>query len=161
MLVVIAICSVIMAAGAVCLHGVYRAEQEYRKATALRRAISRLSLQFRADVHAARAARAGEGDAGRSAMIVEQPDGRAIEYRWEAGRIVREVKRSERVVHQDAYLLPRETRVEWRVGEAGPSTVAAVVISRGPELGVKAESIPGDRIEAVVGLAYQEGQIPQ
>jgi hypothetical protein len=127
----------------------YRADQRVRQASLHRSAVSRLSLQFRTDGHAAEAVQLvkSQADTVEGLRFVEASK-RTIEYRGQNDEIVREMKEGEETVHRDAFRLLRGARVTWRV-EGEPATIAALEICR---LQDGAGSDLRERIEAAVGV---------
>jgi type II secretory pathway pseudopilin PulG len=156
LLVVITVCSVIMSASGVLLHGMYRADKETRLAIATDASVARFALQFRRDAHAAdETGRLETG--GKTAGILFRAAGQpSIEYRWQGTNVVRTVKESDKVVHRDSFGFGPGTSIAWQLPPAG-SPLVAVQISRVPRRGVKMDSLLQQRIEAVIGLA-QEGR---
>jgi prepilin-type N-terminal cleavage/methylation domain-containing protein len=151
MLVVTTVSGVIFSAATVCLHGMYRADQHARQATAHRSAVSRLALQFRTDAHAAATARLLDADG----IVFVEPSNQTIEYRSQPGEIVRTVRQEERVVHRDAFRLVQRSDVAWRMqGDARP--IVTIEISRPARSGEGSPDF-ADRIEAGVGVVVRGG----
>jgi hypothetical protein len=123
-MVVIAIGGIMISATGVCLHGLYRVDQQVRKTAVQRWAFQRLSLQFRTDAHAAqRASRPDDASAAVPMLRFDGPGPQRVEYRYEQGEIVRTVHEAERVVHTEAYAIGRRSVVTWRVDSSEPQTV--------------------------------------
>ncbi|HPM84738.1 MAG TPA: prepilin-type N-terminal cleavage/methylation domain-containing protein [Candidatus Anammoximicrobium sp.] len=156
MLVIISVCSVVMGASGVLLHGMYRADKENRLQIANGSAVARLSLQFRRDAHAAGEAELLKEANGKAAGLVFrgsfQP---TIEYRQQGRAIVRTAKQGDKVVHMDSFALPAGTEFNWTLEEGQPS-VAAVQIARPARRGGKLDALFPQRIEAVVGIVPKE-----
>jgi len=151
LLVVIALVSVIISAVAICLHGMYRANQRTRESMAGRTAISRLSLGFRADAHAAAAAAVDAKTSKKPASIVfSQPAGRTVGYRFERSRVLRVVRQDGEVAHRDAFRLPRRTEIQWESAGDGKPFVS-MVIDYVSESGAD-ETACQQRVEAAIGL---------
>ena len=155
LLVVISVCSVVMCASGVLLHGMYRADKEARLAIESAATVARLSLQFRRDAHAAGEARLlTEADGIKVGLAFGQPAGSSIEYRRQGLDVVRTAKETDKAVHRDSFRMLPGTNVAWQLepSESSQTPVAAIQISRVVRRGVKLDPIPGQRIEAVVGL---------
>jgi type II secretory pathway pseudopilin PulG len=154
LLVVITVCSVIMSASGVLLHGMYRADKETRQAIATDASVARFSLQFRRDAHAADEVSVVTETDGKTAGIMFRAAGQpSIEYRWQGTDVVRTVKESDKTVHRDSFGFAPGTSIAWQLPPAR-SPLVAVQISRVPRRGVKMASILQQRIEAVIGLAH-------
>jgi len=154
LLVVISVCSVIMSASGVLLHGMYRADKDTRQAIAIDASVARFSLQFRRDSHVADEVSVVNEAGGKTAGIVFRAAGQpSTEYRWQGTDVARTVKESDKIVHRDSFRFGPGTSVTWQLPPSG-SRLVAVQISRVPRRGVKMDSILQQRIEAVIGLAY-------
>jgi type II secretory pathway pseudopilin PulG len=154
LLVVISVCSVIMSASGVLLHGMYRADKETRQAIATDATVARFALQFRRDAHASDEASLVTDTGGKTAGVMFRAAGRpSTEYRWQGTEIIRTVKESDKNVHRDSFRFLLGTSVAWQLPPSG-SQVVAVQISRLPRRGVKMDSLPQRRIEAIIGLAH-------
>jgi len=155
MLVIISVCSVVMGASGVLLHGMYRADKENRLQIANGSAIARLSLQFRRDAHAA-----GESELlmeanGKAAgLVFRGPFQPTIEYRQQGRAMVRTAKQGDKVVHLDSFALPAGTEFNWTLEEGQPS-VAALRIARPALRGGKLDALFPQRIEAIVDIVRQ------
>lgn len=155
LLVVISVCSVVTSASGVLLHGMYRADKETRLAIATDASVARFSLQLRRDAHAADEASLLTETGGKTAGIMFRGAGQpSIEYRWQGTDVVRTVKESEKTAHRDSFRFAPGTSITWQLPPPG-SPLVAVQISRVPRRGVKMDSLPLQRIEAVIGLAHQ------
>jgi len=151
LLVVIALVSVIISAVAICLHGMYRANRRTRESMAGRTAISRLSLRFRADAHAAvDAAVEVEASEKPASVVFSQPAGRTVEYRFERSRVLRVVRQDDEVAHRDAFRLPRRTEIQWESADDDKPFVS-MVIDYVSESGID-ETARQQRVEAAIGL---------
>ena len=154
LLVVISVCSVIMSASGVLLHGMYRADKETRQAIAADASVARFSLQLRRDAHASDEVSLVTEASGKTGGIMFRAAGQpSTEYRWQGTEVVRTVKESDKTVHRDSFMFEPGTSVIWQLPPSG-SPLVAVQISRLPRRGVKMDSILQQRIEAVIGLAY-------
>jgi type II secretory pathway pseudopilin PulG len=154
LLVVISVCSVIMSASGVLLHGMYRADKETRQAIATDATVARFSLQFRRDAHASDEVSLVTDTGGKTAGVMFRATGQpSTEYRWQGTEIIRTVKESDKPVHRDSFRFGVGTSVTWQLPPSG-SQLVAVQISRLPRRGVKMDSLPQRRIEAVIGLAH-------
>ena len=163
LLVVISVCSVVICASGVLLHRMYRADKEARLAMENAATVARLSLQFRRDAHAAAEARLlTEADGKVAGMAFDEPAGQSIEFRWRGSDVVRVVKQADKAVHRDSYRLPPGTKIQWQLETPTPpqTPVAVVEISRAALRGVKLDPIPGQRIEAAVGLLNEGSDTP-
>ena len=155
LLVVISVCSVVMGASGVLLHGMYRADKEVRQAITADASVARFSLQLRRDAHAADEASPMSETGGTTTGIEFRGAGQpSIEYRWQGTEAVRTVKDSDKAVHRDAFRFGPGTSVTWQLPSSGSPQVV-VLISRIPHRGVKMDLLPQQRIEAVVGLAHE------
>lgn len=151
LMVVVTMSGVIFSAAAVCLHGMYRADQRVRQESLHRSAVSRLARQLRTDAHRAVTARqlddSPDGDQG---LVFAGPWKRTIEYRVQDSEILRTVKDGDQVLHRDAFRLQRGARVAWQIDD-GRIPMAAVQIVRASRGGADASDLQ-DRIEAAVGV---------
>ena len=155
MMVVVALLGVMISATGVCLHGVYRVDQQTRQAVAHASAVDRLLLQFRADAHAAVRASVQQGE-GESppAIVFAELDGRKTEYRQQRNHIIRTVTRSGKLVHGEGYLLRRGSVAAWRVEGQSPA-VASLDITPAATPGSSARQ---EHCEAIVGLVEVESE---
>ena len=154
LLVVISVCSVIMSASGVLLHGMYRADKETRQAIAADASVARFSLQFRRDAHASDEVSLVTEASGKTTGILFRAAGRpSTEYRWQGSEVVRTVKESDKTVHRDSFRFGPGTSVTWQLPPSG-SQLVAVQISRLPRRGVKMDSMLQQHIETVIGLAH-------
>ena len=155
MLVIISVCSVVMGASGVLLHGMYRAGKESRLAIEAGAAVARLSLQFRRDAHAAAEAKLlKEANDKAAGLAFRGPFQPTIEYRQQGRAIVRTAKQGDKVVHLDSFGLPAETEFSWTL-DVGQPSVAAVRIARPTRRGTNLDAMFSQRIEAVVGIVRQ------
>ena len=154
LLVVLTLLGVIISATAVCLHGVYRVDQQTRQAVAHAAAVNRLSLQFRADAHASVRANVqpGEGESPPVILFAEL-DGRTTEYRQQRSHVMRTVTHSGEVLQREGYLLRPGSIAVWRV-EGGSPAVASLDITPAAMPG---ESARQEHCEAIVGLVQSLG----
>ncbi len=158
LLVVITVCSAVMSASGVLLHGMYRADKDTRLAIAADASVARFSLQFRRDSHAAKEASLLTDGGGKTTGIVLRAAGQpAIEYRWHGTDVVRTVKESDKTTHRDSFRFASGSSVAWHLPSSDSSRVA-VQISRVPRRGAKMAPLPQQRIEAVIGLTH-EGRV--
>ncbi len=152
-MVVVALLGVMISATGVCLHGVYRVDQQTRQAVVHATAVDRLSLQFRADAHAAMKASVQQGEGqDPPAIVFAELDGRTTEYRQQRNHIIRTVARSGEVVHREGYLLRRGSVATWRVEGQSPA-VASLDITPAATPGNSARQ---EHCEAIVGLVEVE-----
>ena len=152
-MVAIAVSGVLLSLVGVCLHGLHRAEQRTQQWTTRRAAVGRLSLQLRADAHAAvRAVRNESPPSADASLTLTTASGREIEYRCRNQHIDREVREDGKIIHRDAYRLPGAC-VTWQVDNDGPRPLIVAVIAALPEPGVNGVApLAEERLEAVVGL---------
>jgi prepilin-type N-terminal cleavage/methylation domain-containing protein len=152
-MVVIALLGVLLSATGVCLHGLYRVDQQARQAVGHAAAVDRLLLQFRADAHTAVEVNVLQARGERPPGIVfTERDGRKVEYGQQGRYLVRTVTHGDAVVHRDGYRLQPGTVTKWRVEGQTPVIASIDVIPDGQPGGAR----PG-HCEAVVGL-IQEGE---
>ena len=155
LLVVISVCSVVVCVSGVLLHGIYRTDKESRLAIESDAAVSRLSLQFRRDAHAATSAGVlTEAKGTPAGMVFRGPSQLTVEYRPRGRAIVRTAKQADEVLHMDSFSLPAGTELVWKLEEGQPS-VAAIQIARAPRRGVNLPAVGQQRIEAVVGIVAE------
>lgn len=157
LLVVITLVAVIISAVATCLHSMYRADRRTRESMAGQSALGRLSLQFRADAHAAAdAVVKGQAAEGPSSIVFSRSTGETVEYRLDRTDVLRIVRKNEKVAHRDAFRLPRRTQVEWQEA-TGEEPFVSMVVQYLPESDVD-EATRHQRIEAAVGLRHSVAQ---
>ncbi len=151
-MVVITLSGILISATGICLHGLYRVEQDVREATVRRSAIDRLSLQFRIDAHTASEARVlADGTDSKPKLEFSSLNGMTVTYYQQNHQIVRTLRRADAVLHRDAYRIGRKHVASWRV-EAGDPPTASVELVRKPPARSEAGHEPSQRIMAVVGL---------
>jgi prepilin-type N-terminal cleavage/methylation domain-containing protein len=148
-MVVITLCGILISATGICLQGVYRLDRQTRNAVAHRSAVDRLSLQFRADAHAAvRAHVEPVGGETAPAIVFTEPDGRTTEYRQQRSSIIRTVTHSGQPAHREGFLLSRGAVAAWHVDGHSPA-VASLEITAAVTPGSSART---ERYEAIVSL---------
>lgn len=113
LLAVLSGCSIVLTLTAMLLHQTMRTQSDTRDFFTTERNQLRLARQFREDVHGAAAATIGGGAAqGETLMQLSFPESRTVEYRREAGAIVRVEREPLKPTAREEYLLGDPLRVE-------------------------------------------------
>jgi hypothetical protein len=105
MVLVIGAISLVLGLCASVLSGLFKVERGGRAALADATTLSRLARQFRKDVRAAAAVKRSGG--GSSGLELSGPDGAAIVYRVEGGRVLREDRRGVTVRARESFAAER------------------------------------------------------
>jgi hypothetical protein len=105
--VIVALTGVALSLATTTLVTLFRVERQLRADAAYDLAQSRLAIRWRADVHAAVAAKA-DGDCQ---LILA--DGRSIHYTFQSPAIRREVRRGETIEHRDSFVIPRSAQASF------------------------------------------------
>jgi prepilin-type N-terminal cleavage/methylation domain-containing protein len=154
-MVVISITGIMISAAGVCLHGLYRIDQQVRETAVQRWAFHRLSLQLRMDAHAARQARLQDGGPGSQPTLrLDGPGQQSVEYRAEPEAIVRTVRQADQVLHTETYAIGRRTTVAWRVDSEEVQAVCLELTQQAPEAR-EPSAVTHQRVQAVIGLHEQ------
>jgi hypothetical protein len=100
-LVIISMMSVIIGLAATSLGSLFKLRYVMVRDAEQAASLDRLAMRLRLDAHEANSASAENG------YLLSFTDGRSIQYSFATPRIVREVRRDEKVVHRDTFSLPR------------------------------------------------------
>ncbi len=100
-LIIISLMSVIIGLAATSLGSLFRLRYVMVRDAEQAMSLDRLAQRLRLDAHEAVSATAENG------YRLNCADGRSIQYSFAAPRIVREVRRDEKVVHRDTFSVPR------------------------------------------------------
>lgn len=118
LVIVISMLAVLMSFGTVLLGLLLRADSVGQEALAGQLAISRLSRQFRSDLHVARdVLPAVDGDAG--SLVVTLDDGRRVTWSVEDATVQRSVVSDATEIARDSYMLPEGDATFVRDDAAG------------------------------------------
>ncbi len=155
MLMSIAIISLALTSVAIAMHAMYGVDRRLRDQVAYEQTVPRLSLRLRRDAHAAGGVRLGEGTDGPDRLILEY-DAEQVEYRAEAGRIVRtrrslDEQSANVVLGREVYSLGEQTDMRWHVVN-GAVPRLELEIRRPAGRIDSADALQVDRIVAAVGL---------
>lgn len=155
MLVVSAVLTLLLAIVASVTHTMYRAQRSTRHGVISRRILTRLSLQLRDDVHAARQAEVGPAEGVKRAdrLSLERAPQQTIEYisHSDVGEIERIVFEDETPVARDTFPLPHNSSAAFELA-GGPEL--RIVVMRVTQL-VDGDPDGGERtlqIQAALGL---------
>jgi type II secretory pathway pseudopilin PulG len=105
--VVVSITSLLFALAATTLIGLMRLERQFITAASQDRAVSRLASQFRADAHAALEAEVDDG------CTLRMPAEMTARYSFAAPAVVRELRRGDKTVHSDSFVLSRQDQASF------------------------------------------------
>ncbi|MDA1051498.1 MAG: type II secretion system protein [Planctomycetota bacterium] len=112
------------------LYTLYRADHRLRDDLQSEQAVDRFAMRLRLDAHDASSANLLERNDGGSELVLLTVDGRAIHYGMSDEGIYRVVRKSEAVVHQDAFLTGRAVP-EWELHSPDdPSLIVLTLTSR-------------------------------
>ena len=100
-LIIISLMSIIIGLSATSLASLFRLRYVMVRDAEQAASLDRLAMRLRLDAHEAVSAVAENG------YRLNFADGHTIQYSFVASRIVREVRRDEKVVHRDTFSLPR------------------------------------------------------
>jgi prepilin-type N-terminal cleavage/methylation domain-containing protein len=151
-MVVVALSGIMISATGVCLHGLYRVDQQVRETAVQRWAFQRLSLRFRTDAHAAQRANLSDDASGSPPILRFEGSGQQrVEYRYQPCQIVRTAHEADRVVHTEAYAIERRGVAAWRI-ESNESQMVVLELARQPLVGREAGIESRRSIRAAVGL---------
>jgi hypothetical protein len=116
-------------------------------------ALARLATQFRSDAHEAVSAALDEH------CVFTRADGRTIHYVHEAPRLVRQIRRGDKVLHRDAFVMSKSAAVKFdREGDGETGLVRLSIVPM--ELTPPKREIPRSAtIEAAVRLHSNPAQI--
>jgi len=106
-LIIISLMSVIIGLAATSLGSLFRLRHVMVRDAEQAMSLDRLALRLRLDAHEAASV------AAESGYRLDFADGRSIRYSFAAPRIVREVRRDEKIVHRDTFLVPRNALVTF------------------------------------------------
>jgi Tfp pilus assembly protein FimT len=102
-LVIISLMSIVLGMAATSLASLFRLRYVMMRDTEQAAALDRLAMRLRVDAHEAVSAKTENG------FRLGFADGRSVQYFVAAGRIVREVRGDDKLIHRDTFLLPRNT----------------------------------------------------
>lgn len=111
MAVAISILSVVLALSMTTIVALYRIERRFAGEARQEQAVARLAGQFRADAHAALAARLGND------CELDLPGGRTVQYAAAEAEITRVVSQGTEVKHRDSFFLHRGTTVRFSAAD--------------------------------------------
>lgn len=152
-LIAMALATTAMTVVAVTLIAVQRAHRGVRDRTVSEMQLHRFANQLRADTHRSVSVELedGKGDILRLALS----DRETIQYTLQAGRIQRDHRRNEDIVHHETYRLPDNCVTRWKLDESG--SAAMVSFQLDPEPVEQSGRVGGrsEEIKAAVGLLKQ------
>lgn len=106
LLAVLSGCSIVLTLTAMLLHQTMRTQSETRDFFRTERNQLRLARQFREDVHGATTASiGGDADQGEALVQLSFPESRTVDYRREAGTVVRVERERGKPSSREEYLL--------------------------------------------------------
>jgi hypothetical protein len=155
-LIIISLMSVIMGLAATSLASLFRLRYVMVRDAEQAASLDRLAMRLRLDAHEAVLADVENG------CLLRLADGRTIQYSFAAPRIVREVRRDDKVVHRDTFSLPRLTLTAFEQEEFGAGRLLRVAISPEPTKLPRRELPRTAVIEAAVGIhgALAKAEVP-
>lgn len=169
LLVVIVVNGAVLALIAALTGAMLRSEAQARQAAQWTRQLARLSLQFRADAHAANEARIDEtppaAPASQMTLVLGPND--SLEYRAAPGRVDRIRSTDGAVVHRDSFFLAdnrldlaANMRLETSAAADRPSMVAIVIDRRAAVEPAKDAATRVYRLEALLGRERRQSDAP-
>ncbi len=107
LLLVLSLCTLILTTSGVLLHRVMRIESESRAFTDTERSCTRLSHQFRSDVHQAITAELKKPN-GKDGVFLQLhlPTNEIVEYEVKQGRLQRTARSGDKVTARDEFIIP-------------------------------------------------------
>jgi len=129
------------------IHRLIRADAEQAAA------LARLATQFRSDAHEAVSSSIDDH------CVLTLADGRTIHYSREAPRLVRQVRRGDKVLHRDTFIMAKSAAVTFeREGDTESGLVRLSIVPM--QLTLPKREIPRSAtIEAAIGLHGDLAQI--
>jgi Tfp pilus assembly protein FimT len=100
-LIIISLMSIIIGLAATSLASLFRLRYVMVRDAEQAASLDRLAMRLRLDAHEAISAAAENG------YLLKSADGRTIQYSFAAPRIVREVRRDDKLIHRDSFPLQR------------------------------------------------------
>ncbi len=144
--VILSLLSIVVGLSATSLATLFRLRHQMSRDSEQAAVLARLSSRLRLDAHEAVEVAVEEG------CLLTFPDGRAVQYRYSAPSIIREVKRDGETVHRDRFLLPRSASAEFSRDRSESESMLHLHI-RPVEVRTRKTEMPRTTtIEAVVGL---------
>ena len=145
-LVVISLMSIILGLAVTSLGSLFRLRYVMVRDAEQAASLDRLAMRLRLDAHEAVSTQL------QNSCLLEFADGRTIQYSFAAPRIVREVRREGKVVHQDTFSLPRQSLTTFDEEKFGSGRLVRISIQ--PEqTKVPRRELPRTAvIEAAVGI---------
>ncbi len=112
LLLALSMCTLILTTSGVLLHRVMRIESESRAFTDTEHSCTRLSQQFRSDVHQAATAELNQSDLRDGAFLrLHLPQDEIVEYGLEQGRVHRTASSGTKVTARDEFIIPLHARL--------------------------------------------------
>jgi hypothetical protein len=107
LLLVLSSCTLILSTSGVLLQRIMRIESTSRAFTNAERACTRLSRQFRRDVHQAAVAELDKGKLQDGVFLqLQLPGNQSVDYGRERGRVLRTAQKADKVVARDEFIIP-------------------------------------------------------
>jgi hypothetical protein len=126
-------CTVILTMSAVLLHRTMRAQIDTRAFVDIERSSSRLSQQFRDDVHQATAATLGDAKLKENVFLqLQLPQETSVEYSRRDGAVSRNVSHSGKVMARDEFAFEQLDKVAI-VEEGSPKRIVLTITNPLPE----------------------------
>ncbi len=157
MVAVIAVSSAVMGVGVVMLIALLKSEGSSRRHLDYCKSLNRLDEQFRADVHAAAAARL-DASGDDLELAPPAPSKTLIRYRCQPKEITREEIEGGKTLRRETYALPEEVKSSLEEQTEGSVTTVIMRVEPKPVEGSKIR-YPATRIEAVLAkdLRFEQG----
>lgn len=152
-LIAMALVATAMTIVAVTLTAVHHAHRTVREQTGSEMELHRLTIQLRADAHLALSSKLEDGQ--NKVLEFSLNDEETVLYTLRAGRIQRDQRRGDDIVHHETYRLPDGYTGQWQLDENGSATMASLKLD--PEPGVQSGrvGVRPEEIKAAVGLLNQ------
>ena len=134
-LVVITVSSALVAAAVGLIHTMLRLQRGDQEQVRAEWALAGLAERFRDDVHAATALRpiaTPPGQPSRPAWLLPLTSRREVEYRAEEGHLLRLEREGTKLVHREAFWLPRPAVVSIEAAAAGTAKLVRLQIAVPP-----------------------------
>ena len=155
-LVAMALATTAMTTVAVTMSGMHHAHRQVQEQTVSEMELSRFAVQLRADAHEALSANLEEEENAAVQLILSKED--TVRYTLQEGRIQRDQKRNDKLVHHETYRLPDACAARWELVENGSTPMLSLKLEPEPLEQSGRPSGQSQHINAAVGLFKQAAQ---
>lgn len=152
-LVAIALATTAITTVAVTMSGMHRAYRQVREQTLSEMELNRFAAQLRADAHRALSANLEEEENTAAQLILSNEE--TVRYTLQEGRIQRDQKRNDKLVHHESYALPDACTARWEIVKDESTPMLSLRLEPGPLQQSGPPSGQSQQINAAVGLLKQ------